>query len=1143
MPVLTPEQLNSLRGANRKLAIFGKLNADPQKQRFVFTNDGTGDACLGAEHFFRLVEPELRMPAVADSQSITIGAANYNQYDLKLPIEGGGQTQKLLIDSPLLAAAAPTPSGVDSYQLYQLLGAKLFRELLTNLDTVVRFSSSKFTRSLLKYAKDYIFDAANNQLRKSGSSLLDKTAWNSLCQGSQRLQAGFVKYLTCCVADESDCLGKVAALLETESAVGKDRVEAVKSAIVQARTTLWSANASDATYTTLLNTAAFRWLDDYPDDPEYGIKIQSVKERGFFAYYRAYRLASDDVHRFVRTQSLRSFVFVWLASKFMAHDSENYPLAAREMYRQGKEEHKENWVSGETLETSERNRRIIMGTESLAEGRAEFADDVNYQTFASSQKNQLWEITRPKGNFNRRRLVARIRALFVKLGQRAGGIGGQLLRESAKQDEELVKERQRILGAKTADLLEVCHKVRDRYSAKATNDAVRSKVEALLDGILKLGSEPEPLRQSFEEACMEALSLISTTAFDEAWRKNRGQIDADAKYLGELADLRLGANVVGQRAEKFIPGFQITSISIPDTKLETTKDKNRRQQELEQEAQTSQQARPPIKLSVPRPQALPTDAIGLGNIVVAANQIATVDVQDRKIEIAFPPNVDAKQVLSEDAELNVAGKSYRVVNLAIRDLQTIPQLAPPVGSPVQVAEKHDLLSKKQDEILGDYLDLAKGDNELQRGFRAMTFAEYLYEAPDGSIDLITDDLSNINGVLIDTVEHAGEMSLGGKLYDNAPTVGLTSLRSLNLSENYPVVDGDQMSSILQYHYELCTKVKNISTYLGEVADLRDFFDIIRKTDLQVTFYNQTLGEHFAPGQVQNLFCVKDPPLVVFLTSQADAAAGLSTFGNRLARAITDTANAKLTQVPIFVASRALDGPLNGLAPIITVAGLPLPELLPADGGAVAGITALNVMLPQGIQIAGRKLRFSSQLLLAASLLLPNEQAGAFGTLIGDWNDEVVDQTNANAGIHLEPQQPVATFLRRIWLEPTGKLLGQVIYTKWLNFFIQAKRSGNPIDAGASLTGDFARRIATWYADPARELVQAFDRLSLTQPLIVKAVNLGALSTVIPQNANAFGMDDPLGASLDPNNIGFEFKDVTNWTVPLKQAIIAVKAGF
>ena len=66
---------------------------------------------------------------------------------------------------------------------------------------------------------------------------------------------------------------------------------------------------------------------------------------------------------------------------------------------------------------------------------------------------------------------------------------------------------------------------------------------------------------------------------------------------------------------------------------------------------------------------------------------------------------------------------------------------------------------------------------------------------------------------------------------------LRLLQKINLSQYYPVEEGEEgkrnISTILQYHYELCTKLNKVKKYLQELAEIKHFFEIMQRTDLEI----------------------------------------------------------------------------------------------------------------------------------------------------------------------------------------------------------------------------------------------------------------------------------------------------------------------
>ena len=100
----------------------------------------------------------------------------------------------------------------------------------------------------------------------------------------------------------------------------------------------------DLTWKKIALSNQFTWLKNYASDPNYGISCPTVNNKNFLDYYKYFVVASDTIHRIVRTPPLHSMIVCWLASKYRKWDSQERNLAAREMYRIG--------VEGQDTQTS-----------------------------------------------------------------------------------------------------------------------------------------------------------------------------------------------------------------------------------------------------------------------------------------------------------------------------------------------------------------------------------------------------------------------------------------------------------------------------------------------------------------------------------------------------------------------------------------------------------------------------------------------------------------------------------------------------------------------------------------------------------------------------------------------------------------------
>jgi hypothetical protein len=359
-----------------------------------------------------------------------------------------------------------------------------------------------------------------------------------------------------------------------------------------------------------------------------------------------------------------------------------------------------------------------------------------------------------------------------------------------------------------------------------------------------------------------------------------------------------------------------------------------------------------------------------------------------------------------------------------------------------VQNNYSQLSKSMDTILNKYRHEDTEEPGFNRAFRSLLLCEYIQAAPKGTTQIGREDLSNILGLMVDIVEHLGEVD-NSKILDGVlsgkPESGLDKI---NLSKYYPVEEKEegkrQISLILQYQYELCKNLNNVKNYLQELAEIKNFFEMMQGTDLEIVVLNTTLGEY---GDLNNIdyetFSFNtDSPSVVYLTSQSQLSVdSLTTMADTLAALIDDSENATNLQIPIFVSSQSLSTDKVPLPLIWPTKKLDLPNLV-LDTNESPEKNKLNI-------IVDWKERQNSYLLLSAATMLPDSST-AMGSLTNFKPPVSMGMRNL-FDINLKKNQPVADLLQEFWLSPKCQILDTLIFTKWLNLMVLAKRMDNTIN--------------------------------------------------------------------------------------------------
>jgi hypothetical protein len=244
---------------------------------------------------------------------------------------------------------------------------------------------------------------------------------------------------------------------------------------------------------------------------------------------------------------------------------------------------------------------------------------------------------------------------------------------------------------------------------------------------------------------------------------------------------------------------------------------------------------------------------------------------------------------------------------------------------------------------------------------------------------------------------------------------------------------------------LCGRVEEVREYLREVAELRDFLDAVKgETHLEVVFVNATAAQLARITDPNRFVPNTHAPLFFYLTRQARPAEGLAGLATNLLRGVKRPDLTPRIQVPIFVTPVGLDR--AGLpVPVLSPGALnDLPVLRPSgpdgDGNPDTPLRVTPLRVENGVEEA---LACGPYLLLCASLMVGPGFEG-FGKLVVD-DMGVAEKLEENLGVSPVPGEPLAAFFRRAWFTTGGShkgclLLGTLVFTKWLNLAILARRT-------------------------------------------------------------------------------------------------------
>lgn len=1061
--MLNQKQLELLKKSNKTLAIIGRFRSEDEQVRYVFKNAGGKDGKISVADLFAKLKPELRS---SSKGTLPIGDTIFNKYELDTPLEVGdkGYSQPILFDSPLLDGTVY--SGEEAKGIQQQ-GKEVVKQLVESLDTVAYFTDSHFTKSLLKIAKHYLFLEANEHLEHK---IAEDAQWYKTINSDNSFCSVIVQYLTAHEQDEPEIEIAFRKSLKSikdnsEQIYNNEQVDKLAEALVRCKRVMLDQAEEDETWGKIAKTKNFSWLKNYPSDPDYGLSHpqigKKVGDKNFLAYYNGFIEASDKIHRLVRTQAIHSSVFCWLASKYEEWDLTSRPKASDKMYSIGVEEQGDKRIRGESREARKRNLKLIQEAKVAEQIASKIEGDSNYLIFAEKAEDNIFATLLPDRAVTLKALRLRAKNLFKKLNQIAGGKAGQLLRENDEFNQLFVKYYRTILNTDldtNAEVEEQIKEFADRLNKQAVRDKEAEKfktfdIKEFIDTVINKAKQEEgekSFKVKVKEAFVKEFAQKSKNRFAEEFLKNQDQIKKEEQLAQDLYDLRSGQEVIAKEETAGSPVYVMTDLSMPDFESIDEDVKQARKQKTQQAAQTAARSSLVTSVTAPKPKVLESISANTSGEVTdgEGKKIGSYKIQEDNIELEAEDIQTAEYFDSAEAEIKIEGQTYKIQELDIPELMDFPK-ADEIERINTIAEttqnNYQQLSKSMDKILNKYRDeySEETDADFNRAFRSLLLCEYIQAAPKGTTQIGREDLSNILGLMVDIVEHLGEVD-NSKILDGVlskePEM-LRLLQKINLSQYYPVEEGKEgkrnISTILEYHYYLCEKLNNVKKYLQELAELKSFFEIMQRTDLEIVVLNTTVGEY---GHIDNIddydtFSFNaDCPSVVYLTSQSKASEGLTTLAETLAQLIEDTDNASELQIPIFVSPQTLSGKI------------PLPLICPTekldlhDFAFVTDESLKNNKLKINVDWQEQQ---NSYLLLSAATMLPNSSL-AMGS-ITKFKPPVSMKIRKDFDFNLSKNQTVVDLLRHFWLSPNCKLLDNLIFTKWLNVIILAKRKDPSIN--------------------------------------------------------------------------------------------------
>ncbi|MDM8557383.1 hypothetical protein [Candidatus Parabeggiatoa sp. HSG14] len=1117
---------------NKRLTIVGKFRLNDDKPEYRFSGSGNppkeGIFPLNPEQLFMTLQPEL---CFVPTQPIYIGDVDIAAVNVVEPLKAIGFAKSVPIpitsDSPLF--------GLDinlTHEQIQKKGGQLFEALLNNLDTLVYFYRDKFAQALHKLAREYIWLYAKDVTLKDKPYFIDQEAWYEV-SFLLDVKTTIIKYLVAFPDDKAEILKEFNQVLKdnTEKQIhwltyGNEYRDAILKALEACQKALETKDTADETFHKVAGQLGMEWLQKYVGsdyDSSDGIKEAA---EGFIHYYQVFRKHSDNIHRFLRSSPLHSFVFCWLASKYHKHgDGETTPDAGAEMYQRGIKNQAERKTTdgiSEWQKTVETVMKILCSVSEKEEKNKEKAEEIKdkalYKAGAEKLADDLFEVLRIKGTFKREELRKECELLFVQTAQLyGGGALQQLLMGIETPFSEYTDVYQVIINQTQAlSVEEFQNRLLEKSLSKHTTEIVNQVFSEEFE--YQDSCQPEIIKQNFVKVMAEDIKV----QYLQAYLTKQGEIDSLSEKLEKAFQWRQRMHVDAaseyNASQIGVPGI------VPLFAIFDRKNQSKRILQYQKPLIAQKQ-----KLNIPfakTPIALP---IPVGNYKIEQvednkrKEIGTATVKagenEENVEIEgnfYSKNENLKAIKSESSQLVLKGdKEQHALENENRN-----KLLPSVNT--YLAQIEELQSKDLWEQLTEVevkynalVNKYENGSDLAMRLRALVLGDFILASSKNKINLDKPDLSKILGLLFDMVRYIGIDPSSQTLFDNRPSKELDEPKShgkldkLNLSKFYPLPinqDDISLTPILNYHYASCQKLSSVASYMQEIKELHRIFEALRgKKDIEIKLINQTLEEHVASKKrSENLLLCKDHSLFVYLTKQSNALKGLKSLETRLPKPLGVLAQRGWSaKFPLFVVK---EENVNSEAfPIISNQSIALPDF-----------SVLNVDIP------------NYPLLELCLSVMAKVNFGKFYFPEDDDEDYSehflpLDEQMQTDGIPASGES-ISEYLKALWFTHPV-LRSNLIFLKWFNLGLQATEQGDVANLGIEF-GQFLDKLFVsknlQKMQPA--LKEAFDGLGDIEKSGLAAIKF---KKFVPNLEPLYGeAQSPIGKNT-PNiteHFTFRFKD-------------------
>ncbi len=1053
---LTEAQKTLLKNSGKTLAIIGKFNPQDAGALHTFSNmKGSADSQpISPNGFFEAVKPSLGLDV---STVLPMGKNLYNHYKIKNPEEASGTPnlnfQVITSDSPLLETGSDifADTKITSMQKH---GGKLMSELVENLDKLSSYSHSNFAKSIIKIARDYMYHSTFEKLEGAFS----QRQWFDVIGSNYKLSSEIVKYLTCYERDEDEVLAAVRAHMNNDTSENKlkqHEQEALEESLARCKHVMKGDIKSDSVWEacTKFETNA-DWINNYAGHEKFGLpSLSFVGGRDFLKYYQTFLVASESVHRLVRSQTLHPYIVMWLASKYAKFDEGEFHKAAEPMFEHGIEGQGDKRIPGETFAERSQMRKQIAETEIDKDVSKQLIDDELFnEKFLEMAEERTFNALIAEKSVTAASLRDRAKKLFTMLSQLAGGTVGELYKELDAFNATFVPFYRLIKNTRANEnegyvLADFKQRLMDRIGEKARE--TYPGIELLIENVISNAEqafknntdESLDLKAIVTREYVSAYASASKNHFAQKYLDNYDAIKSEIEDTEKLYDIVRNQQQVSSNKELVgSPVVLTVETSLPSVRRKNIKEFRSGMYEQQVSSLKSQSTEPIVRTG-----AKPGQFENIKNETYAILNSEGAEIAKAKFNedatIEYSVSADkAEEFLTDDkAVLKISGEPDILMtetDFPMGDIQSFVNVQKQNEEEIkELLNDNAKLAEKQDKIVGEYSK--NEDKNLTRGLRALMLTEYILAVPQSQSQLGKQDLSNGLGLMVDIVENLVDANDPKVIQDLLVRDGLVSpeLSKINLSKYYPVSDGDdgidELTDIINYQYALASELTSVQVYLQELSEIRSFMEAMSDSSINVLFLNSTIDELVQPRSTKGyLFNLEDsPPAIVYLTTQARATqSSLQNLASTFAK-YAGTDQLVNFQLPIFISPEKKG--LTGSIPLPIFDGDELK--LDFDIKQIGSTSSA-----EGI-VVDRFIQKNPYLLLAAAILMPDGSQN-FGK-VQEISTMAFDGLRSNFGLEVSRNESLVQVLKDIWTKSKKNLIDALIFTQWFNLLVADMQNG------------------------------------------------------------------------------------------------------